>query len=134
MVALTERQIRQRIIRAFIDYDPLVLTLTRPIFTETAAGGVVQTGSLVIYDQKFGYQPFFRRLTDQRLSNPQSYGEDFQHGIDYILSFIPEETDIQEGDLFTVVDEGYLQEGRYRVKFLSKRQWDRQFAVVTLRD
>lgn len=134
MVALTERQVRQRLLRAFIDYDPLIIDLQRPVTSVTAAGGVVQAGTLVIEDQKFYYQPFFRRQTNEIGTNPQSYGEDFQRDIDYILIFMPGDTDVQEGDEFTTVDTGFLQDGNYHVRFVSKRQWDRQFAVVRLKD
>lgn len=133
MVALTERGVRQHLISTLIDTDPIVVDLTRPVMTETSSGGVVQTGSVVISDQKFFFVPFKRRLTEELQRNPQSYGEDYSRDIEYIFIFMPSDSDIQEGDLFTMVDQGYLEPGDYRVTFLSKRVWDRQQAVVRLR-
>lgn len=134
MVALSEREVRKRLISAFMDYDPVYIDLTRPIKTRSAAGGTIDAGSLVISDQRFYFQPFFRRLTNEIERNPQSYGEDRNHNIEYILIFMPEEVDVKEGDLFTAPDDSTLLEpGDYRVHFISKRKWDRQQAVVRLR-
>lgn len=134
MVALTEREVRKRLIRSFMEYDPLILDLTRPIMTRTASGGTIETGTLVISDQQFYFMPFFRRLTNEIDRNPQSYGEDRNHNIEYILIFMPEDVDVKEGDFFTAPDDTSLMEpGDYRIHFLSKRKWDRQQAVVRLR-
>lgn len=133
MAALTEREVRQRLLRTFIDYDPLLIDLTRPVMTRTSSGGTIQTGSLVISDQKFYFIPFFRRLTNEINRNPQSYGEDRVMDVEYILIFMPDETDVKEGDLFTVTDPALMAAGDYRVHFVSKRKWDREQAVVRMR-
>lgn len=134
MAALTERTVRQHLLRTFINYDPIVVDLTRPVMAVTAAGGTTMAGTLTILNQKFLIMPFKRRLTDEMGMNPQSYGEDKSRDIQYILIFMPDETDVKEGDLFTSVDTGFMENGDYRIEFLSKRKWDREQAVVRLRD
>ena len=134
MVALSEREVRKRLLSTFIDYDPIYVDLVRPIIARTAAGGTETTGTLVISNQRFYFQPFFRRQTNEIDRNPQSFGEDRTHHIEYIFIFMPDEVDVQEGDLFTTPSDATLLEpGDYRVMFLSKRRWDRQYAVVRLR-
>ena len=133
MAVLNERAIRQRLVQKFMSYDPVQITLNRPTFTETPAGGVVESDPIVIPEQTFYFVPFKRRLTEEIGRNPQSFGEDRVRDIEYIFIFIPETTDVEEGDTFTSVDRGYLRPGEYRVTFVSKREWDRGQMVARLK-
>src|SRR5690606_29026609 len=97
MAAYTEQQARDRLLAAFIDTAPLLISLERPVYTTTAAGGRVQSGTIVVDPQKFYFYPFKRRLTQEYIYNPQTFGEDKVIKINYILAF-NHDADIQEGD------------------------------------
>ena len=132
MGALTERNVRQKIMRHFIEQDKIVVDVSRPITSSTAGGGVVKTGQVVITNQTFYYMPMKRRLTEEDNYNPQSFGEDRVQMVDYILIFMPGESDLMEGDYITSID-GHLDDGDYRVMFVSARDWDRRQAGILKR-
>jgi len=132
MGALTERKLRTNLLRWFINQDPVVVDITRPITSTSSSGGVVRTGTLVIEDQKFYFVPMKRRLTEEDNYNPQSFGEDRTQLVDYIFTYIKEDSNIAEGDYITSID-GPLDDGDYRVMFVSHRHWDRSQAGILKR-
>lgn len=131
-MAWSELKERQRLMSSFIGMEPIYINLERPNMTETSAGGVVQNGYETIQNQRFYWQPLTRRLTMEKGHNPQTYGEEEVMKVDYVLIFMPDETDCKEGDQFTMAHD-QLEDGDYEVVFISKRQWDRQQAGVRRR-
>lgn len=140
MAAWTEQQVRDRLMDQFIKADPVSLTLHRPVFTTTAAGGRTQTSSTTLAAQEFGIYPFKRRLTQEYHYNPQTYGEDKVEFIHYILIF-NRGHDIEVNDFFDPANDieadspatGRLQSGLYTVTFISARLWDRGQAGILYR-
>lgn len=131
MASFSEQQIRERLLTEFISEDPVDITLVRPVWADSLAGGRIQSGTITLDPQTFYFYPFKRRLTKEIRYNPQSFGEDKVEYIDYILIFMPG-TDIQANDYFDNID-GRLQNGRYSVEFVSPRQWDRGQAGILYR-
>lgn len=137
MGAWTEQQQRDRLADRFIAADPLEITLHRPVFTTSAAGGRTQTSSTVLGGQRFHIYPFKRRLTQEYHYNPQTYGEDKVEFIHYILIF-NRDNDIDVNDFFNPANDvtpatDRLQSGLYTVTFISARLWDRGQAGVLFR-
>ena len=132
MAAWTEQQTRDQLLDSFIDQDPLMISLVRPTWTTTAAGGRIESGTTTLPAQKFYFIPFKRRLTQEYGFNPQSFGEDKVEKVHYILIF-KRDVDIQVGDYFEVTGTDRLQDGRYTVEFVSPRGWDRQQAGILFR-
>lgn len=58
-----EMVVQKRITKNYLDASPLSISLNRPVFAETAAGGKVLTVPTVIPPQEFRLVPFKRRLT-----------------------------------------------------------------------
>lgn len=131
MAAFTEQNVRERLLRSFVDEDPVDISLTRPVYAVSAAGGQIVAGTIVLPTQRFYFYPFKRRLTKESKYNPQSYGEEQVEYADYILAFMPG-VDIRKDDYFDNVG-GRLADGRYSVEFVSPRQWDRQQAGILYR-
>lgn len=131
MAAFTEQQARERLVRSFIQTDPVEIELVRPVMADNAAGGTIQVGTINLPPQTFFFQPFKRRLTKEIRSNPQSFGEEKVEYADYILIYMPG-VDIEVGDYFDNVG-GRLEDGRYEVEFISPRQWDRHQAGILFR-
>lgn len=131
MAAFSEQQVRERLLTEFISEDPVQIELIRPQWSDTPAGGRIQSGVVTLAPQAFYFYPFKRRLTKEIRYNPQSFGEDKVEYIDYILIFMPD-VDIQVEDYFVSVD-GRLSDGRYSVEFVSPRQWDRGQAGILFR-
>lgn len=137
MGAFTELQVRDRIMAAFIREDPLDIVLHRPVSSDTAAGGRKETGTDSLEAQTFTVYPFKRRLTQEYVHNPQTYGEERVEKIIWIIIFNRDQ-DIQVDDWFDpsidvipVTDR--LTPGRYEVVFISARLWDRGQAGLMYR-
>lgn len=136
----TEQNVRDRIAAAFISADPVDLTLHRPTWETTSAGGRRQTGVDSIAEQRFGIYPFKRRLTQEYHYNPQTHGEDKVEFIHYILIF-ERGSNIAENDFFHPELDlaagspatGRLASGLYTVTFISARLWDRGQAGILYR-
>lgn len=138
MGAWSELQERDRLMDTFILTDPLLITLTRPTKTSTAAGGVVVTATPQLAPQIFHIYPFKRRLTVEAKYNPQTFGEEKVEHIHWILIWNRPDTDIAVGDYFDpstdtdpITDR--LLPGIYEVDFISARLWDRGQAGVLFR-
>jgi hypothetical protein len=140
MGAWGEQQVRDHLMDAFTDKDPVDLVLHRPVWTSTAAGGRTQTGSDALAMQRFTIYPFKRRLTQEYHYNPQTYGEDKVEFIHYILIF-NRSNDVQVNDFFDPDNDlaedcpavGRLQSGLYTITFVSARLWDRGQAGILYR-
>lgn len=140
MASWGEQQVRDRLMDAFIEADPVDMVLHRPVWTSTAAGGRVQSGVNDIAQQRFGVYPFKRRLTQEYHYNPQTYGEDKVEFIHYVLIF-NRNNDIEVNDFFDPDNDivagspalGRLQSGLYTVTFISARLWDRGQAGILYR-
>lgn len=135
MAAWSELQMRDRLMDNFIDHDPLDITLHRPTYAATSAGGRSRMGEDTLQAQRFGLYPFKRRLTLEYTHNPQTFGEEKVELITWILIW-RRGTDIQVDDEMTVptdVDTDRLQPGLYIVTFLSARLWDRGQAGLLYR-
>ena len=140
MGAWTELQERDRLMAEFIDQDPIHITLHRPTWTETAAGGRVQSADTELDAQVFAVYPFKRRLTLEYKFSPQTLGEEKVEEITWILIWNREDTDIQVNDWFnpssdvtSPVGFNRLLAGKYEVTFLSARLWDRGQAGILYR-
>jgi len=137
MAAWSEQQQRDRLADNFIDSDALEITLHRPVFTPTAAGGRTQTSVTVLGAQKFHIYPFKRRLTQEYMYNPQSFGEDKVEFIHYIMIF-NRDNDLEMNDFFNPTIDiapvtNRLQSGVYTITFISARLWDRGQAGILYR-
>lgn len=140
MASWNEQQVRDRLMKNFIDADPVDLTLHRPVWTTTAAGGRTSATSDTVAEQRFGIYPFKRRLTQEYHYNPQTHGEDRVEFIHYILIF-SRENDIEVDDYFNPANDlaagspatDRLQSGLYTVTFISARLWDRGQAGILYR-
>jgi hypothetical protein len=135
-----EQQVRDKLMDAFIEADPLDVTLHRPTFVNTAAGGKIVGTTDTVAQQRFGIYPFKRRLTLEYHFTPQTYGEDKVEDIHYILIF-NRNHDLEVDDYFDPeIDlvanspaEGRLEPGIYTVTFISARLWDRGQAGIRYR-
>jgi len=137
MGAWTELQVRDRLMGQYIRTDPLNITLHRPVWTTTAAGGRETHVDDVLPRQTMSVYPFKRRLTTEFAFNPQTFGEEKVEYIHWIFIF-DRGTDIEVDDFFypeldtdPVTDR--LQPGLYTVTFLSARLWDRGQAGLLYR-
>jgi len=139
MSAWSELQARDRLTDHFIETDPLEITLKRPVWSTTAAGGRAVTSTTTLGAQRFHIYPFKRRLTIEHTWNPQNYGEDKVEYITWVLMFnrahnievddyFNPDTDVAAGPAT-----GRLQSGLYTVTFISARLWDRGQAGVLYR-
>lgn len=127
MSALSELQVRDRLMHYFIRTDPLEIVLHRPTRTTTAAGGVVQTAVDALDSQTFHIYPFKRRLTQEYTHSPQTFGEERVEKILWIMIF-DRGADIQINDYFDVptdVVTDRILPGRWDVVMISARLWDR---------
>lgn len=121
----TELDIRKRLIRNWQNRVPnITISLTRPEFSATAAGGRVQTGEVVLGPQDFGFMPFKRRLTIESSRQARSYGDNIIDDITYVLIAVPEDVDIQKDDYFDWYDPQIFNVGRYVVSFVQARRHD----------
>lgn len=137
MGAWTEQQARDQLAEFFIKTDPLLISLQRPVWTQTSAGGRTQTSTTQLPPQMFHIYPFKRRLTQEYTFNPQTYGEDKVALITWILIFT-RDSDIEEDDFFDPdfhIDPttDRLESGLYTVTFISARLWDRGQAGILYR-
>lgn len=137
MGAWTEQQARDLLSTYFITTDPLLISLQRPVWTITSAGGKVQTSVTSVTPQMFHVYPFKRRLTQEYGFTPQTFGEEKVELIHYIMIFT-RDSDIQVDDFFDpalninpVTDR--LEPGLYTVTFISARLWDRGQAGILFR-
>lgn len=125
---------------AFINADPVDLTLHRPTFVDTADGGRAVAGNDTLAVQRFGIYPFKRRLTLEYHFNPQTRGMDKVEDIHYIIIF-NRGNDIEVDDYFYPENDlaagspatDRFQDGLYTVTFLSARLWDRGQAGIRYR-
>lgn len=137
MAAWSEQQVRDRLMDAFVETDPVNIVLHRPTWAATAAGGRTQAGVDDLAEQRFMIYPFKRRLTVESRANPQSYGEEKVEYIHWIIIF-KRDHDIQVDDFFDpatdiVPPTDRWEPGRYEVVFLSARAWDRGQAGLLYR-
>lgn len=121
----------------FIRTDPLHIVLHRPVVATTAAGGRAETSVTDLAEQTFHIYPFKRRLTQEYVHNPQTFGEERVEKILWILIF-DRGSDIQIGDYFdpsldTTPTTDRLLAGRYDTVFISARLWDRGQAGLMYR-
>jgi len=137
MGSWSELQQRDRLMDHFIGADPLNITLHRPVWISTTAGGRTTTNSDSLAEQIMALYPFKRRLTTEYTFNPQTFGEEKVELIHWILIF-NRGSDIEVDDFFypevdtnPVTDR--LQPGLYTVTFLSARLWDRGQAGLLYR-
>jgi hypothetical protein len=132
-MAWSEQQVRNRLMRKYIDMDPITVVLRRPIWSITSAGGRVITGETVLEAQKFSFMPFKRRLTIELAKANLKTGEDETSLIEYVLIGIPGESDIAKNDYFLWTDELVFQPGRYEVNFVQARRHDHLQAGIIYR-
>lgn len=137
MGAWSELQQRDRLADYFIHTDPLEITLHRPSWEKTDAGGRVKTADDSVASQTFHVYPFKRRLTEEFRFNPQTMGEEKVESITWILIFNRGQ-DIEVNDWFkpevdTIPITDRLQPGLYTVTFISARLWDRGQAGLLYR-
>jgi hypothetical protein len=137
MSAWSELQARDRLADHFIQTDPLEITLKRPVWSTTAAGGRSVTSTTTLGAQQFHIYPFKRRLTIEHTFNPQNFGEDKVEYITWVLMF-KRSHNIEVDDYFdpstdVVGGTDRLQSGLYTVTFISARLWDRGQAGVLYR-
>jgi hypothetical protein len=137
MSAWSELKAREKLAKWFIDSDPVPVTLHRPVWGATEAGGRAQIGSDTLAEQTFHVYPFKRRLTVEYVHNPQTYGEEKAELIHWIMIF-QRHQDIQVNDFFDAgVDinppTNRLRSGMYIVTFISARAWDRGQAGILYR-
>lgn len=137
MGAWSQQNALDRLVSNYMDTDPLYITLKRPVWSNTAAGGRTRTGTDTVAAQRFYIQPFKRRLTIEFRYNPQTYGEEKVEDIHYILTF-ERDQDIQQNDEFDpstdiVGGTDRLLSGLYIVTFISARLWDRGQAGIRYR-
>lgn len=137
MAAWSEQQARDELMDYFIGTDPLEIVLHRPVWAETAAGGRTIDHTDVLAGQRFMVYPFKRRLTQEYIFNPQTFGEDRVEKIPYILIF-NRDHNIDLDDYFDPsIDTAPMTErllpGRYEVSFISARLWDRGQAGLLYR-
>lgn len=137
MGAWSELRARDRLASNFLDTDPLTLTLHRPVWTISTAGGRVSAAADLVTAQKFHIYPFKRRLTQEYNFNPQSFGENKIEFIHYVLMF-SRGADIEVDDYFNPANDvipgtDRLQPGLYTVTFISARLWDRGQAGILYR-
>lgn len=137
MGAWSELQARDRLADHFISTDPLEITLKRPVWGATAAGGRAVTSTTTLAAQRFHIYPFKRRLTIEHTFNPQNLGEEKVEYITWVLMF-KRTHNIEVDDYFdpatdVVGGTNRLQAGRYIVTFISARLWDRGQAGVLYR-
>lgn len=137
MARWTELQARDRVAQHFLETDPLAITLKRPVWGATAAGGRTVTSTTTLGAQNFHLYPFKRRLTTEHTFNPQNLGEDKVEYITWVLMFNRNDNievdDYFDPDTDVVGGTNRLQPGRYIVTFISARLWDRGQAGVLYR-
>lgn len=132
-----EQRARDQLMDYFITTDPKTISLQRPVWASTAAGGKVQAGIIALDPQVFHVYPFKRRLTVETTFTPQTFGEEKVEYIHYILIF-NRNHDIEPDDFFdpstdVVNNDLRLESGRYEVSFVSARLWDRGQAGILFR-
>lgn len=137
MGSWSELQARDRVADHFIHSDPLEISLRRPVWATTAAGGRTVTSTTVLDPQTFHVYPFKRRLTDERRFTPQTFGEEKVEYITWVLMFNRTD-DIQVDDYFNPLTDvtpasDRLLPGLYTVTFISARLWDRGQAGILYR-
>lgn len=137
MATFTEQQVRERLIRSFIDKDPIPVALKRPQWTVTAAGGRTISSYNVLPYQLFYFQPFKRRITVEFARGPQNYGEEETVLIHYLMigasdvDWALKDEFIVEPDPIT--GESRLDLGMYRIRWINASHWDHRQAGVEWR-
>lgn len=137
MGAWSELQARDKLAEYFISTDPLDITLHRPTFSSTSAGGRIRSGQDTLAPQRFHIYPFKRRLTVETKFNPQTYGEEKVEYIHWIMMFTRDQNIEVDDEFNPSVDTNpptdRLRRGLYIVTFISARLWDRGQAGLLFR-
>lgn len=89
--------------KAFMDRDPLSISLTRKTRVDSGAGGWVHSNPVTLDPQEFRMTPFKRRLGPGESASPDGDVANTQ-----FLLMGTVDADIEKGDEFSVGDDNFL--------------------------
>lgn len=102
MLDLKALPVLRRNLREFVRADPIMVTITRPVLTRTAAAGYKKTSSSTLAPQQFRLVPFKRRLSDYTSVTPHG-----TYSVEYYVLVGEVTVDIRRDDTFELNGDHY---------------------------